>query len=174
MATPIHKKTTTELVKKYWKKPAINLGVIGGYLEKNLDYDYSIDYFDRPHVTQCKFIKYDLNKTPLPFDDNYFGLVSCFGTIHYIENVQNFIDDIFRILKPEGAFILSITNAKYLTNTWGIFQRKKMSHQNLKPKKLRDMLKKSGFFIKEYIDKPLIKTHFRTKCYYSCIKPKEK
>jgi ubiquinone/menaquinone biosynthesis C-methylase UbiE len=70
---------------------------------------------------------YQKNKTKLPFKfkyiennqlnypDNTFDVITCILTLHHIENLDNFIKEIYRILKNNGVFIL-IEHCVYTDN----------------------------------------------------------
>jgi len=72
---------------------------------------YACDYTDELmqieglDVTVC-----DLNCEKLPYEDNYFDLVTFTEVIEHIENHRNTLSDIFRILKPNGVLVLSTPN----------------------------------------------------------------
>ncbi|MEM3091184.1 MAG: methyltransferase domain-containing protein [Candidatus Pacearchaeota archaeon] len=42
----------------------------------------------------------------LPFRDNKFDLITCFGTLHHIPNVSFVFKELVRVLKPLGFFLL--------------------------------------------------------------------
>jgi SAM-dependent methyltransferase len=42
----------------------------------------------------------------LPFDDNSFDLITCFGTLHHIPNVSFVISELRRVLKPNGFLLI--------------------------------------------------------------------
>jgi len=42
----------------------------------------------------------------LEFEENSFDLVTCFGTLHHIPNVTFVLDELIRVLKPGGYFLL--------------------------------------------------------------------
>lgn len=46
----------------------------------------------------------------IPYDDNTFDLVASAGVIEYLENDDAALRDFFRVLKPGGMLVLSITN----------------------------------------------------------------
>ena len=41
----------------------------------------------------------------LPFQDNSFDLITCFGVLHHIPNVSKVLSEIYRCLKPGGIFL---------------------------------------------------------------------
>ncbi len=41
----------------------------------------------------------------IPFEDNTFDLITCFGVLHHIANVSDVFREIKRVLKPGGLFI---------------------------------------------------------------------
>lgn len=50
-------------------------------------------------------IQHDLNQ-PFPLEDEYADVVLSLFTLLHIENVENFISESYRILKPDWVFIL--------------------------------------------------------------------
>lgn len=42
----------------------------------------------------------------LPFDNDIFDLITCFGVLHHIPNVSSVIQELTRILKPDGYILL--------------------------------------------------------------------
>ncbi len=45
-------------------------------------------------------------KGDLPFEDNSFDLITCFGTLHHIPNVGHIIKELVRVLKPNGHLLI--------------------------------------------------------------------
>jgi ubiquinone/menaquinone biosynthesis C-methylase UbiE len=45
------------------------------------------------------------NAESLPFQNNFFDVIYSWGVIHHSENPQQIIDEIHRVLKPDGEFI---------------------------------------------------------------------
>ncbi len=52
----------------------------------------------------------DLNSETLPYPDAAFDLVTCTEVIEHIEHYRQTIREIFRILKPDGVFVLTTPN----------------------------------------------------------------
>lgn len=42
----------------------------------------------------------------LPFNDNTFDLITCFGTLHHIPNVSFVLSELCRVLKPNGYLLV--------------------------------------------------------------------
>jgi SAM-dependent methyltransferase len=66
-------------------------------------------------------VVHNLEKTPLPFKDNEFDVVFSYAVLEHIKNLIPLIEDIHRILKPTGKFILYVPHfaglgAFYLTH----------------------------------------------------------
>lgn len=59
---------------------------------------------------------------PLPFDDASFDCVVSFQVIEHIEEDGIFVDEIYRVLKPGGVFIVSTPNApmSLTRNPWHV------------------------------------------------------
>lgn len=52
-----------------------------------------------------KYVKPEV-KGNLLFNDNSFDLITCFGTLHHIPNVSFVLNEIIRVLKPDGYLLL--------------------------------------------------------------------
>ena len=52
-----------------------------------------------------KYVKPDITGS-LPFDDNSFDLITCFGTLHHIPNVSYVISELVRVLKIDGYLLI--------------------------------------------------------------------
>ena len=65
------------------------------------------DKFKKSYIddTPINYIKPTYDGT-LPFKDNSFDLITCFGTLHHIPNVSYVIKELTRTLKPGGFFLL--------------------------------------------------------------------
>lgn len=60
-------------------------------------------------------IIWDLEKTPLPFENNDFNMVFASHTLEHINNFFSLMEELYRILKPEG--ILDIKVPHYTSPT---------------------------------------------------------
>lgn len=52
-----------------------------------------------------KYIKPSIDGK-LPFSNNSFDLITCFGTLHHIPNVSFVISELIRVLKKDGYLLL--------------------------------------------------------------------
>ena len=60
--------------------------------------------------------KVDLNKDKLPYRDNYFDLVLMEEVIEHLANPDNALEEVHRVLKPGGLFIISTPNLAWWVN----------------------------------------------------------
>ncbi|QSX35022.1 class I SAM-dependent methyltransferase [Shewanella avicenniae] len=58
-------------------------------------------YPDSPWLTLMQ-----ADATRLPFDDQQFDLVCDFAVFHHVPDWQTAVDEVFRVLKPGGAFVI--------------------------------------------------------------------
>lgn len=49
----------------------------------------------------------------LPFEDNSFNLIFSNMVLQYIKNIQNVVEELYRILNGKGSLLLSITHPTY-------------------------------------------------------------
>ncbi len=61
-------------------------------------------------------VKADLNTDKLPFPDNYFDAVIMEEVIEHLVNPDNALEETYRILKPDGIFILTTPNLAWWIN----------------------------------------------------------
>lgn len=59
----------------------------------------------RKYLSVC-----DLNKDYLPYPDSSFDLVICMGTLEYVENQSNAVNEISRILNNGGVLLMTSLN----------------------------------------------------------------
>ena len=78
------------------------------------------DQFLRDHVntlgTKYYPIDYDqadFNKDNLPYSNNRFDVIFSLAVIEHLYNIDHFLSEVYRILKPGGIFYLSTPNFKY-------------------------------------------------------------
>lgn len=62
----------------------------------------------------------DLEKDSFPFPDNYFNLVTSFGVLEHLTYFDNIIKETYRILKSNGAFLLSVPNLGSWVNRFSL------------------------------------------------------
>jgi len=77
----------------------------------------------------------DINTSKLPFKNESFDVVTSFQVIEHIDNTEKYLDEIYRVLKDEGVFILSTPNRvnrlfKY-QRPWNKFHVKEFSSNTL-------------------------------------------
>ena len=75
---------------------------------------------DNPQLDE--FIIHDLNVTPmLPYPDNRYDAVMCAVSVQYLKHPIKVFKDVYRVLKPEGIFIVSFSNRYFPTKTVSVF-----------------------------------------------------
>ena len=77
-------------------------------IKKNNIYGTDIELWG-PYMANKKFnfdFKYILKNEKLDFPDNTFDFITCILTLHHIKNLDSMINEIYRVLKPHGSFIL--------------------------------------------------------------------
>lgn len=75
------------------------------------------DLVPRISVPGAEFRQCDMNK-PLPFADDAFDAVVCIDGIEHIERPFDFIRECARVIKDDGALIVSTPNTSALRSRW--------------------------------------------------------
>ena len=83
-------------------------GDIAGFIDKSckvvgVDFSDKMLEIARKRYPWVNFIEGDC--TNLPFEDNYFDVVTISCGLRNIENYDNALDEIYRVLKPNGLFM---------------------------------------------------------------------
>ena len=63
-----------------------------------------------------KAFKIDVDEENLPFNDNYFDVVTALEVIEHLFDPDHFLEEVYRVLKPNGIFILSTPNLAAIHN----------------------------------------------------------
>jgi len=66
---------------------------------------HGIDLRDE-HVDNIVFKPCDLEKERIPFDDNTFDFIFSKSVIEHVFNTDNFISEVYRVLKPGGVVVI--------------------------------------------------------------------
>lgn len=77
--------------------------VIRRYMPENISYS-SVDMYGNPDY------KIDLNKKKIPVKDNTFDILVCLETLEHTLYPKKIIEEIKRVTKKDGIFILSMPN----------------------------------------------------------------
>ncbi|MBC8492896.1 MAG: class I SAM-dependent methyltransferase, partial [Chloroflexi bacterium] len=83
---------------------------------------------------------FDASTQSIPFKDNYFDVVICLETIEHLENPQHCLNEVRRVLKKEGLFLVSIPNPLLGSSL----------HPYIYP----------GLFTRKYFQRFLVQNHF--------------
>ena len=63
-----------------------------------------------------KAFKVNLDEEKLPFNDNYFDVVTALEVIEHLFDPDHFLEEVYRVLKPNGVFVLSTPNLAAIHN----------------------------------------------------------
>lgn len=79
--------------------------------------NYCLDFYDKIDFLENKnYISWDLNKLPLPYSDNFFDEVNMKHVLEHfpIDHGIKLIQDIHRVLKIQGRFLLEIPDILFI------------------------------------------------------------
>jgi len=75
---------------------------------------------DNPQLND--FVAHDLNRNPkLPFPDQTFDAVTCAVSVQYLTKPVEVFQDVNRVLKPGGVFIISFSNRCFPTKAVAVW-----------------------------------------------------
>ena len=130
----------------FWKKNKISKVVCADVTQKMQE------------ICKNNLSKYSINfetqyfdSYPLPFNNNEFETILSFETIEHLPNPKKFIQELYRILKPEGYLVLTTPNILWEPVHWfaAIFNihHSEGPHRFLRHHKIQKWLKKTNFKI---------------------------
>lgn len=92
-------------------------GVLAYFVSKKVKKIYGIDNSYKKLEKAKKrgiFTKYvDLDRKTIPFKTNFFDCVTCFDVIEHVYDPQKLVNNVHKILKDGGTFILSTPNIRF-------------------------------------------------------------
>lgn len=118
----------------------------GSFLESlhNMAFEnlYAVDIDDYLiFKNSVEFKKIDLSFDKISWPDEYFDVATAWQLVEHLENPNNFIREISRVLKPNGLFIISTPNIQHIFNRIFFLRKgdmyrwhKKNNHISLFPK----------------------------------------
>jgi ubiquinone/menaquinone biosynthesis C-methylase UbiE len=119
LSTPEIHRTVLEAIEgsgQQLRGNCLDIGSGGGQLLRLIAARYSLtpyacDYINGLIETPGQKVDLvDLNREPLPYPDNHFGLVTCIETIEHLENFRAIIREMYRVVKPGGLAVISTPN----------------------------------------------------------------
>ncbi len=110
-------------------KKVLEIGLGYGTLAQNLAAEcgkyYGLDISLGPaKIVNQRMKLYNLNgvafpgsELAIPYKDNFFDVVVSIGCLHHTGNIQKAIDEIYRVLRPNGRAIIMVYN-KFSLRQW--------------------------------------------------------
>jgi ubiquinone/menaquinone biosynthesis C-methylase UbiE len=104
------------------------------------------------HSKREKFTKLDANT--LPFKDNFFDEIYCYEVLEHVKNLDKVLDEIKRVLKNKGKFILTVPlkESEEILIKYNKDYPKQVGHERFFSKKdILKVLSKKKFKMKKYV-----------------------
>ena len=140
----------------------LELGVTRGSVADNLSKNgteltlYGIDLYNRD-IPGVNFIKHDLNNG-IPLEENFFDYVVAGEILEHIFDDEMLLNEVVRVLKNSGKFILSVPNVHFLydrvTALFGrmpLFAYRPHHYHFYNKEVIIKLLQKNGFSIEKII-----------------------
>ena len=130
----------------FWKKGKISRVVCADVTQK-------MQEICKNHLSQypINFKVQYFDSYPLPFNDDEFETILNFETIEHLPNPKIFVQELYRILKPEGYLVLTTPNILWEPVHWiaAIINKHHSEgpHRFIRHKKIKKWLQKTGFKI---------------------------
>lgn len=86
----------------------------------------------------------------LPFTNGNFDQVCCLGALLYFKNPIKAMNEIYRVLKPNGRLLLRTPNSENLFTKYTGKKIDPAANQYYNKSEIINLIQKSGFYIKEY------------------------
>lgn len=77
----------------------------------------TLKYMDKLGI---KGFQADLDHDPFPFEDNCFDVIISVEVIEHLNNPDLYLDEIYRVLKPSGVFVITTPNLGWWSNLIGL------------------------------------------------------
>lgn len=118
-----------------------------------------VDVYDPSLKTEdtWTYVCHNLNEFPLPFTDSSFDVVSAIEVLEHIIDTDRFLDELHRIVRPNGVVLITTPNINMLRNRlrvpfglypYGLEYRNEIHHVRLyNATTLRSHLVEHGFVI---------------------------
>jgi len=119
---------------------------------------------------QAEFKLYDGQK--IPFPNNFFNRIMTVNTIYFWSNLEELMNEIERTLKPDGIFILTYADKKFMQNLPFVGEKFKLFDKG----DIQELVKKSDLKIidfKNEIDEVESKTGDKVLRKYTIVKMKK-
>jgi len=116
--------TEPDLALKYLKKDGVilecgsHLGMFTRILqERGFCNIHTLDFYDAlvfPEREKLTFHEINFNKETMPYTQEYFDGVTCWGMVEHLENPFHFTREVHRVLKPGGIYIMALPNVFHI------------------------------------------------------------
>jgi len=85
------------------------------------DVDPEMIQFAKENIDDIPSIRFlEMDATKMPFEDNEFDIVLSFGVMHHIGHWEKALEEISRVLKPQGLLIFGdIAYSRFTTRIFG-------------------------------------------------------
>lgn len=82
------------------------------------------------------------SQLPLPFKDNSFDLITLLDVLEHIDDDQSTLNELYRILKPNGTFLITVPAYRFL---WGTQDEVNYHKRRYTASEIEAVLAKAGF-----------------------------
>ena len=114
----VNSKSNSSLKGKQWLDLGCHNGTFARLLFEHGVFATGVDAYSLELKTEntWEYVQHDLDTGIIPFANQTFDIVSAMEIIEHITDTDKFLDEIFRVLKPDGLLVITTPNICMLKN----------------------------------------------------------
>lgn len=96
---------------------------------------------------------------PLPFKDNHFDVVTAWGVVEHFDPISGILEQIHRVLKPQGRAMIAVPNLFYYKFVWDAIRKGKGPTKHQEVETLLSYMEWRDLLIQSHLKVTRVKRH---------------